>query len=147
MNLIILKFLKQITEYKMPFENMLTLYYLKVEDSGLYECRNLNGNVLQVFNVQVDSQTNDEATTPVRDDNDDDNQSSSIPENDEEEIKRQRAPHTENYGRIGAQINFVCGSNPNDRVEWKRLDGGRVSFLNTHNSMYSTRTIFNHIFF
>ena len=127
MNLIILKFLKQITEYKMPFENMLTLYYLKVEDSGLYECRNLNGDVLQVFIVQVDSQTNDEATTPVRDDNDDDNQSSSIPENDEEEIKRQRAPHTENYGRNGGQINFVCGSNPNDRVEWKRLDGGRVS--------------------
>jgi hypothetical protein len=107
----------------------LTLYYLKIEDSGLYECRNLNGDVLQVFDVQVDSQMNDESTTSIQDEKDDNESlsSSSIPEDDEDEIKRQRAPHTENYGRNGGQINFVCGSNPNDRVEWKRLDGGRVS--------------------
>ena len=118
----------------------MTIYYLKEQDSGIYECKNLYGDLLQTFKLRVDKpnvETNDETTPslngdyqwPSRPDNND-YQSQSRPENGEDDEERRRAPHSENYGRLGSQIEFSCGSNPLDRsIEWKRLDGGRVCYI------------------
>ena len=108
------------------------MYYLKQEDSGIYECRNANGQLLQAFMLEVNesnsTSTSDE-TTPL---NNVENKWPTRPNNveDEDDDERRNAPHSENYGRLSSQIEFSCGSDPNDRfIEWKRLDGGRVNYF------------------
>ena len=111
------------TVYNSPYDNSIIIYYLKYEDSGIYECRKLNGQVMGKYKLKV----HDTFDHPVIVDD-----TSSKPPYIEYPADDGNVyiPYSANYGKLNTQIELACGEpdgyNFVQPIEWIRLDGDRV---------------------